>query len=164
MVLLRPRPEHEAEPAPPADRARHLVRTPRVCRLGAAIERAGSSKCAVARGWGVDERIVRDVCAGLRPLDEQRLDALPASVAIAFHSAAIERRQENMPTPNMPPERHLAVISRRFSELVCDLTEAIADETFTPEEKRGVLKRIRAEIAVLQAFEREIVVDLEAGK
>jgi len=154
----------EAEPSRSVLRARPLAR--RTSRLGEAIERAGVSKCAVARAWGVDERVVREVVAGVLPLTEQRLDALPASVAIAFYSAAIERRQEASPMTNLPPERHLGIISRRFAELVTELTDAIADASFTADEKRAVLKRIRAEIAVLEAFGRELEAELraEAGK
>lgn len=57
----------------------HAVRA-----FDAACTQAGLSNADVARAWCVDERIVRDVRAGARPLALHRLDALPSALRATF--------------------------------------------------------------------------------
>lgn len=142
--------------AGPADRPRYLARTERVSTLGAAIDRAGSSKSAVARACGVDERIVRDICAGLRPLTEERLRACPPSVERAFYETRLEELDEGAPASGMAPALHVVLAGERHGELCSVTRQALVDAVFTCEEKRTVRKRARAVIAVVQAFVRDL--------
>jgi hypothetical protein len=150
----------------PVVRARHLARTARVSRLGAAIERAGSTKAAVARAWGVDERIVRDVCAGLRPLDERRLDACPASVRKAFHEAALEGLDDGAPASSVRPELQALTLTAMRGKLCGELVAALADGRIDSREAKALLRRVWPELDGLRALARvlDALAKSEAGR
>lgn len=88
-----PRPKPISRGAEP----RHVVRG---IRLVAAIKAGRSSRCAVARAWGVDESVVREVCRGDLPLTQEREDALPVAVLVAYRVAELERLCQVTPAPS----------------------------------------------------------------
>ncbi len=78
--------EPESSPRLTKPRAKPLGRTvrPSSVLFGRVLDERDKTNGQVARAWGVDERVVRDVRAGRKPLTVERLMASPRSVREAI--------------------------------------------------------------------------------
>lgn len=142
-----------AEPVRP----KLLARTARensatLAALNAALEATSTTSSALARAWSVDESIVRDVRAGLRPLTAERLDACPRGVVAEFARRLLAGCEDAAPVSRAPVSLHVLDAASHAGRLAEAVRDAEADGVVDDAE----LARIERE-AVVAARKHEHV-------
>jgi hypothetical protein len=103
-------------PAAPGSgvRAKAIPRTLIAERLSEALRATGTAKTALAARLGVDEAVVRRLCAGELPLSVERLVEAGRVGAVVLRAAAEEAHP--MARRGTSPERHVLAVVRVAGE------------------------------------------------
>ncbi len=91
-----------------------------------ALEATGTTSVALARAWGVNERVVRRVRDGQTPLSGERIDRSPVGVRKMFARLLLEDARGAKPIEHARPDRHALRLAARAGELAQAVHDATA--------------------------------------
>ena len=132
-------------------RAKPIPRTVIAGRLTLALQATGVAKTTLAARWGVDEAVVRRICAGERPLSVERLVEAGRVGAAVLRAAAEEAHP--VARRGASPERHVLSVVR--------VAGAIAAEV---ESAEGDMARILGRALELRDAADALIADLEVTR
>lgn len=124
--------------------------------LDDAMHALGVSNAALAEHLLVDEKLVRDLRKGLKPLTLGRVYQLPARLREDLLRRAAARDARTEIPGDTTPEGQAQVCDGALGEWLCAKARSLADRRWTADEAHRDLPVLRRAITALRALEQRL--------